>query len=164
MFGTSPIELLAADAMLRGAIFCNGYSYPAFYLTGTATAIGANGSVDNPIQITSEADFVVQQLTGNAFTAAGTIVADPDFTINITVSSGRPWWNGAQTWRDVVGSFQSTCTPMALTFPRLIPAQTTLTVTVANRTATPMNRVSVLLTGFNVYYQNENRSQVFHAL
>lgn len=164
MFGTSPIELLAADAMLRGAIFCNGYIYSAQWLTGTTSALGANGTVDQPIQITSEADFVVQQITGTAFTAAGTILTDPDYTLLVTISSGRPWFDRAQTWRDIMPSFQSTVQVMALPFPRLIPAQTTLTLTLANRTGTPANRVTVALSGFNVYYQTETRQQVFHAL
>jgi hypothetical protein len=164
MFGTSPIELLAADAMLRGTIFCNGYIYSAQWLTGTTSALGANASVDQTIQITSEADFVVQQITGNSFTGTGTIITDPDYTINIAISSGRPWFDRAQTWRDVMPSFQSTVQVLALPFPRLIPAQTTLTLTLANRTATPSNRATIALSGFNVYYQTETRQQVFHAL
>jgi len=164
MFGTSPVELLAADAMLRGAVFCNGYIYSAQWLTGTSSALGASATVDQTIQITSEADFVVQQITGTAFTALDTIKTDPDYTINITISSGRPWFDRAQTWRDVMPSFQATVQVLALPFPRLIPAQSTLTLTIANRTVTAANRVTIALSGFNVYYQKETRQQVFHAL
>ncbi len=164
MFGTSPIELLAADAMLRGTVFCNGYVYSAQWLTGTSSALGASATVDQPIQITSEADFVVQQIALTAWSGLGAIITDPDYTLNIAISSGRPWFDRAQTVRDVIGGFQSTITPFALTFPRLIPAQSTLTLTLANRTVTAANRVTVALHGFNVYYQTETRQQVFHAL
>lgn len=164
MFGSSPIELLATDAMLRGSIFCNGYYYTAQWLTGTTSALGANATVDQPIQVTSEADFVVQQIVGTSWSAAGTLITNPDYTLNITVSSGRPWFDKAQTWLDIMPSFQQQQFVVSLPFPRLIPAQTTLTLTLANRTSTAANRVTVSLQGFNVYYQTETRQQVFHAL
>src|ERR1700688_1657634 len=158
MFGTSPIELLAADAMLRGTIFCNGFTYSAAWLTGTATALAGNASQDVQIQITAEADFVVQMMTFNSWSAAGTIIVDPDYTLNIAIASGRPWFNQAQSMRDIVGSFASTQEPgFMLPFPRLIPSQSTITCSLSNRTATASNRATLAMQGFNVYYQTENR-------
>lgn len=164
MWGTSPIELLATDAMLRGAIFTNGYVYSAKWLTGTQSALAASSSTDQVIQITSEADFVVQSMTFNAFSALDTLIVDPDYTILITISSGRPWFDSAQTLRDVLGSYTTNHVPNHLTCPRLIPAQTTLTATLTNRTVTAANRATLSLQGFNVYYQTETRQDVFHAL
>ena len=163
-FGTSPIELLACDAMLRGEVFCNGFVYSARWLTGTSSALGANATVDQPIQITAEADFVVQEMNLTAWSAAGTLVADPDLTINIAISSGRPLFNQEQTVRDVCGSFVAAEFPHVLPMPRLIPAQSTLTVTLANRTGTAWNRVTLSLVGFNVYYQTATRQQIFHVI
>lgn len=164
MYGSSPIELLATDAMLRGAIFANGFVYSARWLTGTSSALAASSATDQVIQISSESDFVVQQMSFTAFSALDTLIVDPDYTILITISSGRPWFDTAQTLRDVLGNYATNHVPNELTMPRLIPAQTTLTVTLTNRTVTACNRASLSLQGFNVYYQSETRQQVFHAL
>lgn len=165
MFGSSPIELLAADAMLRGAINCNSWSYNADFLTGTSQAIGANGTPSQVIQVTSEADFVCQMITATTWgTDVNTLLPDPDFTINIAISSGRPWFNAPVMLRNICGSFASSANPDSLPFPRLIPLNSSLTVNIVNRTATAANFLQVLLLGFNVYYQSETRQQVFHAL
>jgi hypothetical protein len=166
MFGSSPIELLAADAMLRGAINCNAYTYNADFLTGTSSAIPANATpVNVPIQITSEADFVVQQATFTVYgTDVNTILADPDYTLNIAISSGRPWFNAPSLIRNFCGTWSAAEFVRSLPFPRLIPLNSTLTVTVVNRTANAANFAQLLLTGFNVYYRTETRQQVFHAL
>jgi hypothetical protein len=165
MYGSSPIELLAADAMLRGAINCNSYVYNADFLTGTSSALGANGTVNVPIQITSEADFVVQKVTANVWgAAAGTLLQDPDYTLNVAISSGRPWFNAPVQLRAICGTFAAAEQPYPLPFPRLIPLNSTLTVTVVNRTATAANFLQILFQGFNVYYQSETRAQVFHTL
>jgi hypothetical protein len=165
MYGTSPIELLAADAMLRGAINCNSYVYPADFLAGTQSAIPATSTpVNVPIQITSEADFVCQRVTAIAWSAVGTLLQDPDFTLQIAISSGRPWFNSAISVRNIAGMFAAAETPFSLTFPRLIPLNSTLTITVVNRTAAAPNLFEILLQGYNVYYKTETRDQVFHVL
>lgn len=164
MFGTSPIELLACDAMLRGAIFCNGFTNSARWLTGTQSALGAAGSVDQVIQISSESDFVVQEMSFTAFSAVDTLIVDPDYLIMIAISSGRPWFDAPQTLRDVLGNYTANHQPSTLSFPRLIAAQSTLTISLTNRTNTACNRASLALKGFNVYYQKETRQDVFHAL
>lgn len=165
MFGTSPIELLAADAMLRNAIFCNSWVYNFDWTSGTTLALGANATVDNPINITSEADFVCQMLTLTTWgSAAGTLLQDPDYTLNIAISSGRPWFNSATLVRNICGSFAGAELPTSLPMPRLMPAQSTVTATLANRTGTAANRVQLSMIGFNVYYKTESRDQVFHAL
>lgn len=166
MFGTSPIELLACDAMLRGNILCNSYIYPIDFLTGTNSAIGASGNVTVPQQISSEADFVCQRIAATCWgSAAGTLLQDPDYTINITIASGRPWFNTAMVLRNLCGTFAAAEKPDSLPFPRLIPLNSTLTVNVVNRTGTAANLLEVALIGFNVYYQNgTTRAQVFHVL
>jgi hypothetical protein len=165
-FGTSPVELLATDAMLRGLIFCNSYTYNADFLTGTNQAIPASAtSVQQVVQITSEADFVVQQLSAIDWSAAGTLLQDPDYTIQIAISSGRPWFNAPLSVRNVAGMYASAELPIPLPFPRLIPLNSSLTVTVTNRTAVAANLFQLALIGFNVYYQpGGNRQSVFHAL
>jgi hypothetical protein len=165
MFGSSPIELLAADAMLRGSIFCNSYSYNFDFLTGTPQAIAANGTPNAVQQITSEADFVCQMITATVWGAdVNTLLVDPDYTLLISISSGRPWFNAPVMLRNIAGTFASAENPDSLPFPRLIPLNSSLTCNLVNRTATAANFAQILLMGFNVYYQSETRAQVFHAL
>jgi hypothetical protein len=162
-FGTSPIELLAADAMLRGAIFCNSFVYSARFTTSTVQ-LTSNSTQDQIIQITSEADFVVQELNVIAWSAAATLVADPNIEINITISSGRPWFNQAQNVRNVCGVYAGGDYPNKMVMPRLIPAQSSVDVNLQDLQAQTWNRVEVALIGFNVYYQGETREQVFHVI
>lgn len=171
MFGTSPIELLATDAMLRGEIFCNEFFYNADFLTGTNQAIGANGTPNQTVQITSEADFVCQRLVATCWgSAAGALLQDPDFTVNITIATGRPWFNAPLVLRNVCGTYAAAEKPTPMTMPRLIPLSSSLTVAIVNRTATAANFLQIVFEGFNVYYQQNSdgspvtRSQVFHAL
>lgn len=163
-FGTSPLELLATDAMLRGTIFCNSFVYNAKYLTGQTSALGSTGTTDQVIQITSEADFMCQELNLTAWSAAATLVADPNIEINIQISSGRPWFQQSQNARNVCGTYSGGDEPNHMVMPRLIPAQSTLTVTLTDNQSVAWNRVEVALLGFNVYYQSETRSQVFHVI
>ena len=171
MFGTSPIELLATDAMLRGEIFCNEFFYNADFLAGTNQAIGANGTPNATVQITSEADFVCERLVATAWgAAAGTLLQDPDFTVNITIATGRPWFNAPLSLRNFAGTYAGAEKPSPMTMPRLIPLSSSLTVALVNRTATAANFLQIVFEGFNVYYQQNpdgtpvTRSQVFHAL
>jgi hypothetical protein len=163
-FGTSPIELMAADAMIRGAIFCNQYIYPAKWLTGQSSALGSGGTVDQVIQITSEADFICQELNLEAWSAAATQVADPNIEINIQIASGRPWFNTSVNTRAVCGTYGNGSQPNKLVMPRLIPAKSSITITLTDNQAQAWNRVEVALLGFNVYYQKETREQVFHVI
>jgi hypothetical protein len=163
-FGTSPLELLATDAMLRGTIYCNSFVYSVKYLTGQSSALASGGTTDQVIQITSEADFVCQELNLTAYSAAATLSADPNIEVNIQISSGRPWFQQSQLARNVTGTYSGGDRPNKMVMPRLIPAQSTLTVTLTDQQAVAWNRVEVALLGFNVYYQSETRSQVFHVI
>jgi hypothetical protein len=164
MFGTSPIELLATDAMLRGAVFLNQYIYPAKWITGLTSALGSGTTVDQGIQITSEADFVCQETNLIAWSAASTLVADPNIEINIQIASGRPWFNTSVNARLFCGTYSSGNFPNKMVMPRLIPAKSTVTITLTDQQSTAWNRVEVNLIGFNVYYQTETREQVFHVI
>lgn len=163
-FGTSPIELLATDSMLRGGVFLNEYVYPAKWITGLSSALGSGASVDQAIQITSEADFVCQELNLIAWSGASTLVADPNIEMNIQIASGRPWFNTSVNARVMAGTYSSGNFPNKMVMPRLIPAKSTITVTLTDNQSTAWNRVEVNMIGFNVYYQTETREQVFHVI
>lgn len=169
MYGASPIELMAMQAMLNGLVYCQAFVYSAVFF-GT-TALGANGTVNVPTQITADSDFVVQRMNLTSWSAAGTLIADPDYTLLLTINgSGRQLMDQAQTIQNLCGNFTSNKVPSDWPFPYLIQANNTLTSQLVNRTAVAANRVDLSYIGFKVYYltdQNGNptsRQQVFHAL
>ena len=164
-FGSSPIELLAADAMLRGEIYCTGFTYSAAWITGTATALGANATVDAQIQINADSDFVVQEINFLSFTAADTIIATPDYLLQLVLAgSGRQIMNQAQHIANYAGSYQANRVPGILGYPILLTSNSTITCTLQNRTATASNRAELELKGFKVFYTGGNRQQIFHVL
>lgn len=169
MFGSSPIELMAMQAMLQGLVYCQAFVYSAVWF-GT-TALGANGTVNIPTQITADSDFVVQRMNLTSWSAAGTLIADPDYTLLLTINgSGRQLMDQPQTVQNLVGNFTSNKVPADWPFPYLIQANNTVTAQLVNRTGTASNRADLSYVGFKVYYLTDQngspttRQQVFHAL
>lgn len=164
-FGSSPIELLSADAMLRGEIYCTGFTYSAAWITGTATALGANATVDAQIQINSDSDFVVQEINFLSLTGADTFLATPDYLLQIILAgSGRQIMNQAQHVGNYTGSYQANRVPGIIGYPILLTANSTITCTLQNRTAVASNRADLMLRGYKVFYTGGNRTQIFHVL
>jgi hypothetical protein len=167
-WGNSPIEILASNAMVNGLIFCSNFTYSATWLTGTGTALGANGTVESDIQINADADFVVQEMNLTSWSAAGTPITSPDYTITIVMSgSGRQIMNQAQSVSLYTGAYvtaNGVQQPLQLAMPLLITANSTLANTLINRTGTAANRVDLMMRGFKVYYTGGNRQSIFHVL
>lgn len=171
MYGSSPVEMMAMDAMMKGLVMCQAFCYSALYLAGTGTALAANGTTNVPTQITSDSDFVVQRLNLTAWSAAATIIADPDYTLLLTLNgSGRQLMDQAQSVQNLCGNFSQNKVPSDWPFPYLIQANNTITSQLINRSAVAANRVDLSYIGFKVYYlQDANgnpttRQQVFNAL
>jgi hypothetical protein len=167
-FGSSPLEIMACNAMLTGEIYCQFFSYSAVFQS--TTALGATSTVDVPVPINADSDFILQELNLSSFTAADTPEVDPDYLLMLTVAgSGRQLMDRAQTVQNLCGSFLiNKAGGNQLPFPVLIQANNTLTVTLTNRSAVAANRVDVSLIGFKVYYIGEpetaNRRAIFHVL
>lgn len=163
-FGSSPLELMATNAMLLGQIYCEMFTYSAVWLTGTGSALGANGTTDVQIQINSDSDFVVQEMEFLSWSAAGTIIALPDYLLSLTVAgSGRQLQNQAQAVRLLAGSYATSDNPCKLPFPRILQMNNTLTCTLVNRTGTAANRAELALRGFKVFYTGGSRQNIFHT-
>lgn len=171
-FGSSPIEIMASEAMLRGEVYLAGFTYSATWLTGTGTALGANATVDSPLNINADSDFVVQELNLVSFTAADTPETNPDYLLTIVVAgSGRQLMNQGQHVMNYTGAFAATNgvqVPMRLPMPILLSANTGVTNTLQNRSAVGANRVDLMFRGFKVFYLGpggfNNRQKIFHAL
>lgn len=173
-FGTSPLEIMATDAMLQGLIYCDEFSYSAQYITGTATALGSLGTVDVQVQINGDSDFIVQEQNLTAFDNATppVIVASPNLLATIVrAGSGREIMNQADHVLNLFGSFAATRFPGRKPITGLIQANNTLTVRLQNLSTTVFSRVSVTFRGFKVFYTvnpaskaQGNRQDIFHAL
>lgn len=164
-FGSSPIELLSADAMLRGEIYCTGFTYSAAWITGTASALGASSTVDAQIQVNSDSDFVVQEINFLSFSGLDTIIANPDYLLQIILAgSGRQIMNQAQHVGNYTGSYQANRVPGISSYPILLTSNSTITCTLQNRTVTACNRAELMLRGYKVFYTGGSRTQIFHVL
>lgn len=165
MYGSSPVELLAANAMLQGLIYCESFTYSAAWITGTASALGANATVDQQIQINSDSDFVVQEWNFVSWSAADTIIGMPDYLLNVVMAgSGRQIFDRPQDIAVQCGAFTLNKQPGRIPFPRLLQANNTITTTLQNRTGTASNRALLAFRGFKVFYMGSDRQQIFHAL
>lgn len=164
-YGTSPLELMAADAMLRGKIFCQRFTYSARFVTGTSTALAANGTTSVDTQINGDSDFLMLSMNLTAFTAADTIIASPDYLLLLTASgAGRNLMDAAQMVSNITGSFQANRIPDRMCFPILLSAKNTLTSQLTNRTGTACNLCHIAFDGMKIFYTGGNRQEVFHAL
>lgn len=171
-FGTSPLELMACDAMLQGLAFLDEFTYSATWLTATTTALGANATVDVQIQINGDSDFVAQEYNLTGWSAVNTIVAAPDLLISIVRSgSGREIMNQEQHVANICGGYFSTRSePGRLPCSSLYQSQNTIRVRLQDRSGVAWNRVDFAMRGFKVFYQTNAQGQtgtrqgIFHAL
>lgn len=162
-FGTSPLELMAADAMLRGAINCEEFAYSALWFG--ANALGASATVQVDTQINGDSDFILTELNLVSFTALDTIETNPDFTLMLVAAgSGRQMFDRAQHVLNLCGSYADNRVPAKMTFGRLMAAKGTISAVLTNRSAVAQNYTLLSYKGFKVFYTGGDRQQIFHAL
>lgn len=151
MFGSSPIEVMAMQAMLQGWVYCYGFTYSAL-MFGT-NALGASGTQTVTTQITSDSDFVIQRINLVSFTAADTPEVNPDFTTQLTIAgSAINLMDAPIHVNNLFGNFFDNRVPNDLPFPILIAANQNLSVTTVNRSAVAQNFTQYAYVGFKVKY------------
>jgi hypothetical protein len=151
MFGNSPIEIMAMQAMLQGWVYCYGFTYSAL-MFGT-NALGASGTQTVTTQITSDSDFVIQRINLVSYSAVGTVQANPDFTTQLTIAgSAINLMDAPIHVNNVFGNFLDNRVPNDLPFPILIAANQNLSVTTVNRSAVAQNFTQYAYVGFKVKY------------
>jgi len=166
-YGTSPIELLAADAMLRREIWCEHFTYSAPFLAGTPQALGAaGGQATQNTNINADSDFVVQMMNLSVRSDAAANVIAPNMSILIVAAgSGKQIMDQAVPVTNLLGNFGDAQVPSQLPFPRLFAAKGTVQTTITNREAFAPLRVEVSFVGFKVYYTGDKtRQDIFHVL
>jgi hypothetical protein len=172
-FGTSPLEVMASAAMLKGLVYLDEFTYSWSWIAGTPTALAASSTQDVQIFINSDSDFIAQEYNLTAWTALDTILPSPDYLLTIIRSgSGRELMNQAQHVGNICGNYRST----SANFPGKMPCSSlyqgnlNVTARLQNRTVTAANRVDLAMRGFKVFYQTNalgqtgNRQDIFHAL
>lgn len=172
-FGTSPLEVMASAAMLKGLCYLDEFTYSASWIAGTNTALGASATVDVQVFINSDSDFIAQEYNLTAWTNLDTILVSPDYLISIIRSgSGRELMNQAQHVGNFAGNYRSASAnfPGKNPISSLYQGNLNVTIRLANRTVTAANRVDFAMRGFKVFYQTNaqgqtgNRQDIFHAL
>jgi len=151
MFGTSPVEVMAMNAMIQGWVYCYGFTYSA--LMFGANALGASGTQTVATQITSDSDFVIQRINLVSFTALDTPEVNPDFTMQLTIAgTAINLMDAPQHVNNICGNFFDNRVPNDLPFPILIAANQNLTVQTINRSAVAQNFTQYSYVGFKVKY------------
>ena len=172
-YGTSPLELMACEAFLQGLVYLDEFTYSITGSAIDATALLANTVVDYQLQINADSDFIAQEYNLTAWSAAGTILANPDYLIQIIrASSGRELMNRPQHVANYAGNYRSASAsfPGRKAMPSLYQGNMGVTIRLTNRTATVPDRVDFAMLGFKVFYQTNkvgvtgNRQDIFHAL
>jgi len=176
-FGTSPLELMACDAMLQGLAYIDEFTYSAAWIVGTPTALGSLATVDVQIQINSDSDFIVQEQNLSVITVTTASPEDlhecvscPDLLLTIIKSgSGREVMNQAQHVTNMLGNYWSAQFPGRKPVTALWQSNNTTTIRLQNRTTTAFDRIDIAFTGFKVFYQTNaagqmgTRQSIFHA-
>lgn len=163
-FGSSPVEMMARDAMLAGLVFCDFYTLPANWLENTPTALLANQSLPIAVQVGSSGDFVIQEFQLVA-KQSGSLSATPDLLVDMVEdTSDRKLFGTPTHVLNVFGRYGQNNVPGVLRYPKLLQANSSLSITLTDLSGTNWNRIYMALKGFRVYYQGGTREQVFHAL
>jgi hypothetical protein len=165
-YGTSPLELIAADAMLREEIYCEWFTYSASFVAGTPQALAAGGQATQQTNIDGDSDFIVQMLNASVFDDDDEFVVSPNMSILIIAAgSGRQIMDAPVPFTNVLGSFGESRFPHQMCFPRLFGSKGTVTTQLLNREGFAPNRVDVNYIGFKVFYtKDKTRQQIFHVL
>lgn len=172
-FGNSPLEMMAADAMLKGLVFLDEFVYSAAFVDSTPTALAANGTTEISIQIDSGADFLAQCLNVTAFDSSDDYIPEPNFLLTIIRGgSGRELMNQAQAIMNVAGNYRRVNGEKPC--PGLCVSSSQLTIRLQDLSGDAPKRVDIALLGCKVFYLATvdaqgrqivgDRRVVFHAM
>jgi hypothetical protein len=167
-YGNSPLEVMACDAMLKGLVFLDEFTYSAAFVLATPTELAASGTTEISIQIDSGADFLAQALNITAFDDSGAYIPEPNYLLTLVRGgSGRELMNQAQHVLNICGNYRHQRGEKPC--PGLCASMSQLTVRLQNLTSDAPARVDIALLGFKVFYLavagvQADRRKVFHAM
>jgi len=151
-----PLLARAAAAWMAGAIDLDPFRFTLTWNTLLASAVGqeANTSLDAGI------DLLLTRLNLTSYSAAGTIVANPDYLLEIFDGSG-PWQDAPHHVMLWTGQHRNSGsrpgdTPMA----RYVRGSNVVKGKLTNNTATAA-RVDLGLEGWRISYRTTDRAALF---
>lgn len=163
-FGTSPLEILACEAMLGGLVYLDQFTYSAAWTS--SNPLTTTGTIPVNIQIDGDSDFIMQSVNLTAFTSANppVVISSPNYLITISrAGSGRQIMNQPQHVQNLCGNYWNNSFPGVWPMPGLLQAKNTITVALQNLSTAQPGRVDVALVGFKVFYRGStDRTQVFN--
>lgn len=179
-FGTSPLELLARDAMVQSLVYLDEFTYSAKWIKGTSSELAPGGDKTIRININSDSDFIAQAYN---FTALGATADDilglGPFRLTITRSgSGRNIMDDGILVANLCGNYvqadgvqYAANSPGSLPISSLYQGNSTVTYRLQNLSTTlAPSLCEFVMRGFKVFYQANragqvgNRQDIFHAL
>lgn len=122
-----------------------------FIYTAEWNTLGASATTAVNVSVNADSDFVFDRISLGSYTAAGTRLATPDYTLQIyDTGSGRNLQDASVHVLNIT-SFAQGGYPYPMGVSKLVKAASVLTLTLVNRTATA-SRVDVALIGFKIFY------------
>jgi hypothetical protein len=134
---------------LRAASIAKKIVLDLYHLGVEWNTLGASATTTQNVVIDADSDFLAVKVMLASYSAAGTIVTNPDYTLTISDSgSGRLLQNQPIHINTICGTAQL---PYVLPEPKLFKASSTVSLTLTNRTTTAA-RVNLTLGGVKIYY------------
>lgn len=155
---TDPFTAILTSEFLKKNVWLEFFAFSTIWNPLLASAVGqqAQFTLDPGI------DFIVQQINLNSESAAGTVVASPDYLLEIQETSGRSNFSDQAihiaNWTGQ--NRNSGAMPYNLPFPRYLRGNNTVNCKLTNLTATAA-RVDVAFIGIRVTYVNISRADLF---
>lgn len=148
-----PLLGKAAAAWIAG-----GIDLDPFRLTFTWDTLAANANnTPQKNQVDSGQDFLVERIVLCAFSAPGTIVANPDYLLDLSDAAAGPWQDAPH--HVMLWTGQANRTP-DLTVVRYLKGGSPVTAKLTNLTPTAA-RVDLALAGWRISYKQSTREVVF---
>lgn len=122
------------------------YTFPITFVLAATAGITAT----QPFTIDNNCAFFLTTLTGRVYETAtpATLVADPALLVTITdTSSGRNFQSATWPWSSLIGTG---ALPGMLPYPKLLPPNSSVAVTVTNQVATAYT-ARLVCSGFKIF-------------
>lgn len=160
---TDPFTTLLYAGFLRGELWLEFFGYTAEWNTLAASAVNALPATQPTID--QGTCFLLLSINLTSYTAAGTIAATPDYTLQITERAGGNNFSDAAihvaNWTGQNRNVGST--PYTLPFPRLLRGNNTIQLQLTNRTATAA-RVDIALLGIRCMFLKNSSLQTLFGI
>lgn len=175
-FGSSPLEVLARDAMIQGLVYTDEFCYRWNWLPNTTSFLPPLGDITVSTNINSDSDFICQQMNFVVMTHTSpnqfVPVEHPHMLVTITRSgSGRNLMDGPVHVSNIFGAYDNTKSwPGQMPITSLYQGSSQISIRLQDLGAGDYDYIQLAMRGLKVFYQTNaagqtgNRQDIFHAL